>query len=94
MSETFDFSALENADFKEDSVQGFIIVPLLIKLGFVHKDDKNPKKLKMLLSQRQKTEFKIGSNKDIKADLIPDYTLYVDLKPHCVLDAKAPKINI
>ena len=94
MSETFDFSALEKADFKEDSVAGFIIVPLLIKLGFVHKDDKNPKKLEMLLSQRQKTEFKIGSNKDIKADLIPDYTLYVDSKPHCVLDAKAPKIDI
>lgn len=90
----FDFNTLEKADFKEDSVRELIIAPLLGKLGFVYKDDKNPKKLEMLLSQRQKTEFKIGSNKDIKADLIPDYTLYVDSKPHCVLDAKSPKIDI
>ena len=90
----FDFNTLEKADFKEDSVRELIIAPLLGKLGFVYKDDKNPKKLEMLLSQRQKTEFKIGSNKDIKADLVPDYTLYVDSQPHCVLDAKAPKINI
>lgn len=90
----FDFSLLENKSFDEASVREFIIAPLLKELGFVRKNDKKPQKLEILLSQRQKTDFKIGSNKTTQANLIPDYTLYVDSKIHCVLDAKAPKINI
>ncbi|MDE7317627.1 MAG: type I restriction enzyme HsdR N-terminal domain-containing protein [Helicobacter sp.] len=89
---TFDFSALENEDFKEDSVREFVVAPLLKELGFVLKDDKNPRKLEMILSKREKVNFQIGSNKKIAADLMPDYTLYVDSKIHCVLDAKAPSV--
>ena len=91
---TFDFSALENEDFKEDSVREFVIAPLLKELGFVLKDDKNPRKLEMILSKRERADFKIGSNKKIAADLMLDYTLYVDSKIYCVLDAKAPSVVI
>lgn len=91
---TFDFSALENEDFKEDSVREFVIAPLLKELGFVLKDNKNPRKLEMILSKREKVNFQIGSNKKIAVDLMPDYTLYVDSKIYCVLDAKAPSVMI
>ncbi|ARJ56028.1 DNA methyltransferase [Campylobacter cuniculorum] len=95
---TFDFTQFKNADFvsnfKEDSVRKFIIDPLLDKIGFVLKDDKNPKKLEMKLSEEREADIRIGSNKNIKTRLIPDYTLYVDSKLHCILDAKAAKINI
>ena len=90
----FDFAALENEDFKEDSVREFVVAPLLQSLGFVLKDDKNPSRLQMILSKRERADFKIGSNKKIEADLMPDYALYVDSKIHCVLDAKAPKVSI
>lgn len=89
-----DFSALENEDFKEDSVREFVVAPLLKELGFVLKDDKNPRKLEMILSKRERADFKIGSNKKIEVDLMPDYALYVDSKIHCVLDAKAPRIDV
>ena len=90
----FDFGLLENEDFKEDSVREFVVLPLLQSLGFVLKDDKNPSRLQMILSKRERADFKIGSNKKIEADLMPDYALYVDSKIHCVLDAKAPRIDV
>ena len=91
----FDFTQFENEsfrkEFKEDSVREFIIAPLLQKLGF-----KTQGKLTLKLSKTLKTPTIIGSNKKIDTqDLItPDYVLYVDSKPHCVLDAKAPDKNI
>ena len=91
----FDFTQFDNEnfrkEFKEDSVREFIIAPLLQGLGF-----KTQGKLTLKLSKTLKTPTIIGSNKKIDAqDLItPDYVLYVDSKPHCVLDAKAPDKNI
>ncbi|RDU64978.1 hypothetical protein CQA53_06980 [Helicobacter didelphidarum] len=140
MNLDFDFNALKNENFKEDSVREFIIAPLLQNMGFQSKgaaieksketniedsiiqkntesqdiktqhskedfkaNTSNTKytdtqshahKLEMELSKTTKAKIIIGSNKKIEANLIPDYTLYVDSKPHCVLDAKAPNINI
>ncbi|MDE7216628.1 MAG: type I restriction enzyme HsdR N-terminal domain-containing protein, partial [Helicobacter sp.] len=90
----FDFALLENEVFKEDSVREFVVLPLLQSLGFVLKDEKNPHRLEMILSKREKIDFQIGSNKRIEASLMPDYALYVDSKIHCVLDAKAPRIDV
>lgn len=90
----FDFTLLENEDFKEDSVREFIIAPLLAKLGFEIKNDKTPQKLEMILSKSKKAEFKIGSNKKLEANLTPDYLLYKNQKIYCILDAKAPNENI
>ena len=90
----FDFSLLEQADFKEDSVREFIIAPLLADIGFALKNDKKPQSLEIVLSKTLNAQIQIGSNKKFAADLTPDYLLFVNQKPHCVLDAKAPKIDI
>ena len=97
MKENFDFATLENENFKEDSVREFIIAPLLQKLGFALKgSNKQESKLEMVLSMRLSAPTITGSNEKIVFDknTFPDYVLYVDSKPHCVLDAKAPKVKI
>ncbi len=94
---TFDFTTLENEDFKEDSVREFIIAPFLQELGFVLKDSKQSQKnskLEMALSLKLTSPTITGSNEKITFTLFPDYALYVDSKPHCVLDAKVPKVKI
>lgn len=92
----FDFTQLQDENFKknfkEDSVREFIIAPLLKKLDFKPKGTNH--KLEMQLSLRESTSLQVGSNKSLETDFIPDYTLFVDSKPHCVLDAKAPNQNI
>ncbi|MGI0406763.1 DNA methyltransferase [Helicobacter himalayensis] len=91
---TFDFKILENKDFKEDSVRELLIAPFLKALGFHLRDIKNPKALEMTLSQKITSPTILGSNEKITLTRFPDYVLYVDSKPHCVLDAKAPKVKI
>lgn len=98
----FDFTRFNDehfrAEFKEDSVREFIIAPLLKELGFVSKDSKqnteSKPKLEMQLSLRDKAKLQIGSNKQLEADFVPDYTLFVDSQIHCILDAKAPNVSI
>ncbi|MDY5950496.1 MULTISPECIES: DNA methyltransferase [Helicobacter] len=96
----FDFTQFDNKEFlqnfKEDSVRELIIAPLLKKLGFRLKDSKQAleSRLECQLSHNKKADFQIGSNKKIEADLTPDYTLYVDSKMYCILDAKAPHKDI
>ena len=92
--QNFDFTLLESEDFKEDSVREFIIAPILADFGFALKNDKSPQKLELVLSKTLKAQIQIGSNKSIDTDLTPDYLLCVDSKAHCILDAKAPKIDI
>ncbi|AWI34488.1 DNA methyltransferase [Helicobacter apodemus] len=94
---TFDFTTLENEDFKEDSVREFIIAPFLQELGFVLKDSKQSQKnskLEMALSLKLTSPTITGGNEKITFMCFPDYVLYVDSKPHCVLDAKVPKVEI
>ena len=96
----FDFTQFDDEefrkDFKEDSVRELLIAPLLQGLGFRLKDSKEAKesRLQHKLSNNTKADFQIGSNKKVEADLTPDYTLYVDSKMYCILDAKAPSVNI
>lgn len=94
MLENFDFTLLDNEDFKEDSVRELIIKPLLDKLGF--EGENAQESLSVRRSVALKSDTVIGSNKRIKASdiVIPDYLLYVDSKVHCVLDAKAPEKSI
>ncbi|MBD5165772.1 type I restriction enzyme HsdR N-terminal domain-containing protein [Helicobacter sp.] len=91
-----EFNFVFNEDFKEDSVREFIISPLLKELGFALKSGKNPTNLELVLSQTLHSPSVIGSNKKIEAKdiIVPDYMLYVDSKPHCVLDAKKPNVKI
>lgn len=90
----FDFSLLDDKDFKEDSVREEIIVPLLKEVGFEAK--KSIGGLTLKRSVILKSDTILGSNKSIKSKdlIIPDYVLYIDGKPQCVLDAKAPTVNI
>lgn len=90
----FDFSLLDDKDFKEDSVREDIIAPLLKELGFESKKSKEGLTLKRSVALNSDTI--LGSNKSIKAKdlIIPDYVLYIDGKPQCVLDAKKPKVDI
>ena len=94
MLDNFDFSLLDNEDFKEDSVRELLIKPLLDELGFEGKKAQENLSVKRSVSVRSETIT--GSNKRIKANemIIPDYLLYVGSKPHCVLDAKAPTEKI
>ena len=97
---SFDFTQFDDIEFakefKEDSVREFIISPLLKELGFKLKDSKQAleSKLQYKLSLNTKADFQIGSNKLVEAHLTPDYTLYVDSKIYCILDAKAPHKDI
>ncbi len=91
--QTFNFSLLDSAGFKEDSVREFIISPLLKALGFVLKI-KNANKLEMALSVPLSKPTITGSNEKITFTRFPDYVLYLDKKAHCVLDAKAPSVKV
>ncbi|MDO7252519.1 DNA methyltransferase [Helicobacter cappadocius] len=86
---------VDEKDFKEDSVRREIIDPLLKELDFEF-DLKGNKTLSFKTSLSIKSPTILGSNTKIGQDriLIPDYILYVENKPICVLDAKAPTENI
>ena len=90
----FDFALLENDDFKEDSVRSFIIDKILESLGFVAQNPNNPNRLEISLSKSREVDIQIGSNTKIQKKLTPDYMLFVEGNAHCILDAKAPKIDI
>lgn len=89
----FDFSLLDSKDFKEDSVREDIIAPLLKELGFEAKKSIGGLTLKRSVALTSDTYL---ATKPIKAKdlIIPDYVLYIDGKPQCVLDAKKPDVNI
>ncbi|RAX51511.1 type I restriction enzyme HsdR N-terminal domain-containing protein [Helicobacter sp. 11-8110] len=94
----FDFSKLQEKDFKEDSVREFIHCATFetIRL-FAPKDSKQSQKnsrLEIVLSLKLTSPTITGSNEKITFTRFLDYVLYVVSKPHCVLDAKAPKVEI
>ena len=90
----FDFSLLDNKDFKEDSVREDIIAPLLKELGFESK--KSQEGLTLKRSVKLTSDTILGSNKSIKSKdlIIPDYVLYIEGEVQCILDAKAPTVKI
>lgn len=89
----FDFSLLDDKEFKEDSVREDIIAPLLKELGFEAKKSIGGLTLKRSVALTSDTYL---ATKPIKAKdlIIPDYVLYIDGKPHCVLDVKKPNVDI
>lgn len=73
------------------------IVPLLKQLGFVLKDSKQSQKnsrLEIVLSLKLTSPTITGSNEKITFTRFLDYVLYVVSKPHCVLDARASKVEV
>lgn len=85
----FDFSLLENSEFKEDSVREEIILPILKALGY---SSSGPNRI--IRSKTVSHPFvKVGTKRK-KLTNYPDYLLEVDGKYAWVLDAKAPDEDI
>lgn len=82
----FDFSLLNQPDFKEDSVREVLILPLLQQLGYDNTQIVRSKSLTHPF-------LKIGSQKRA-IHLIPDYLFKIADSYAWVLDAKAPNEDI
>jgi hypothetical protein len=81
----FDFSVLNDPNFKEDSVREEIILPILRGLGYSAN-----KPYRMIRSKKLVHPFvSIGSARK-KIHLVPDYLLEVNDKYAWLLEAKAP----
>jgi hypothetical protein len=85
----YDYSLMEDPEFKEDSVREEIISPLLNMLGYAAGGNN-----RIIRSRSLKHPFlTVGSSKR-KVTYIPDYLLEVPSGTVLVLDAKAPAENI
>jgi len=85
----FDFSLLDDPDFKEDSVREELILPFLKKLNY-----RPTGRNKIIRSKALEHPFvKTGSRKR-KINSIPDYLLEINGKYAWVLDAKSPNEEI
>ena len=87
--ENFDFSLLEDENFKEDSVREEILILIFNKLGFKASGDK-----KIIRSKKLAHPFVTIGSKEKPINIYPDYILELNKKCLLVLDAKAPSENI
>lgn len=85
----FDFSLLDNPEFKEDSVREEIILPIIKGLGYSAN-----KPYQIIRSRRLLHPFVSIGSKRKEIFIIPDYLFEVDEKPVWILDAKAPTESI
>ena len=89
MFDTFDFSVLNDPDFKEDSVREEIIVPIIKLLGYKASGDNRVVRSRKL----NHPYISVGSGRR-QLSIIPDYLFEVSGKPFWVLDAKSPNEKI
>ena len=87
--ENFDFSLLEDENFKEDSVREEIIIPIFAKLGFKASGSK-----KIVRSKKIAHPFITIGSTERPITIYPDYILELDNECLLVLDAKSPSENI
>lgn len=85
----FDFSVLDDPDFKEDAVREELITPLLKGIGY------SVSGINRIIRSKTITHpyVYIGS-KQHKINIIPDYLLKAGENHNWILDAKAPNENI
>ncbi len=89
MFDKFDFSILDDPEFKEDSVREELILPLINSLGY-----KVSGNARIIRSRRLEHPFvSIGSTKH-KISIIPDYIFEIDGSIRWILDAKSPSEEI
>ena len=81
----FDFSCLDDPEFKEDSVRENIIAPLLRGIGWSSSGTN-----KIIRSRSLTHPYVMFGSQKRKLTVIPDYLLTVNGKPCFVLDAKSP----
>jgi len=89
MFKDFDFTLLDDPDFKEDSVREELIVPLIKKLGYSVTGVNKIVRSKSLIHPY----VAIGS-KQRKISIIPDYLFHCNNTPFWILDAKSPTEDI
>ncbi|MEZ9593826.1 hypothetical protein AB4298_04245 [Shewanella sp. 10N.261.52.F9] len=89
MFNEFDFTLLDDPDFKEDSVREELVIPLIRKLGYSATSPNKIVRSKSLIHPY----VAIGS-KQRKVSIIPDYLFHCDNSPFWVLDAKSPTEDI
>ncbi|WP_158118960.1 type I restriction enzyme HsdR N-terminal domain-containing protein [Vibrio metoecus] len=87
--ECFDFSVVDNIEFKEDSVRELLVLPLLNELGYEPYGDYSVER-----SSRLTHPYVYFGTQKRKVSIVPDYVLKVKNKRVCIIDAKAPKENI
>jgi hypothetical protein len=81
----FDFTLLDDPDFKEDSVREELLVPLLKKLGYSASGECG-----IIRSKSITHPFVMIGTQQRKINIIPDYILTYKKHPLVVIDAKAP----
>lgn len=82
-------SSLNDQDFKEDSVRELIIAPMVARLGYGPTGPTRVARSKTL----QNAFIRVGT-RNHPVTTVPDYTFFIDNRPHFVLDAKAPNEDI
>lgn len=85
----FDFSCLDDEEYKEDSVREDIVAPLLKHIGY---SVSGPNKI--IRSRSLTHPYVMFGSQKRKLNIIPDYILAIDDNPCFVLDAKSPKSEI
>jgi hypothetical protein len=87
--EGFDFSALDDPEFKEDSVREDLVAPILKALGY------SPTGPHQMVRSRklQHPYVSIGTTSQ-RISLIPDYLLQLEGRPAWILDAKSPTESV
>lgn len=89
MFEDFDFSVLDDPNYKEDAVREDLVAPLLRELGYQPSG-----RQRMQRSQSLVHPFvMIGSQKRL-IHIVPDYTLWYDDQAVLVIDAKKPSESL
>lgn len=81
----FDFSLLDDPDFKEDSVREELLLPILKRLGYSASG-----KCGIIRSKALEHPFVMIGSQQKKIYIYPDYILTYDKTPIIVIDAKSP----
>jgi hypothetical protein len=85
----FDFSALEDPEFKEDSVREELVLPIIKALGYQVSGDSRVVRSRSLVHPY----VALGSQQR-KISIVPDYLFLSEDKPYWILDAKSPSEKI
>ena len=89
MFDEFDFTILEDPEFKEDSVREELVIPLIKALGYDVTGDSRVVRSRSLIHP-----FVALGSKQRKVSIVPDYLFLSRDKPYWVLDAKSPTEDI
>jgi hypothetical protein len=89
MFSNFDFNALNDPDFKEDSVREELVLPIVKALGYSVSGDS-----KLIRSKSLTNPLVAIGSKQRKVSIVPDYLFLSNNKPLWVLEAKSPTENI